>query len=212
MGRNIVHLHGTVAPLGGDVHFPFIAFVHTCEGNLPAHDKTSFLGTVPMVFHSFCMLMSLSLVDFQSVESCKALAFSARARFRSAFSLKFSFQSLEVFCLTSKEIVACSTETLKDLDVHLLWGETDGFPLCLQFDNLLRMALPVGTTFILFGGNGFHFLAEYGLTGQIVFLLGTQLFEMLLMALVDNGRSSLEACPYLFARSSLATGPISRYS
>ena len=41
MGRDIVHLHGTVAPLGRDVHFPFIAFVHACEGNLPAHDEVT---------------------------------------------------------------------------------------------------------------------------------------------------------------------------
>ena len=39
--------------------------------------------------------MSLSLVDFHSVESCRALAFSMRARFFSAFSLKVSFRSLK---------------------------------------------------------------------------------------------------------------------
>ena len=39
VGRDVVHLQGAVAPFGGDVHFPFVAFVHPRQGNLPAHDE-----------------------------------------------------------------------------------------------------------------------------------------------------------------------------
>ena len=62
------------------------------------------------------------------------------------------------------------------------------------------MTLPIATAFILLSNDSFHFLAEGCLLGQIVFLLGTKTFKMLLMTLVDNGRGSFETSPNLFAK------------
>ena len=63
----------------------------------------SFLGTVPMVFHSFCSAMILSLVDFQSVESASAFAFSTSTRFFSAFSAKRFLISLKYSAFRPKK-------------------------------------------------------------------------------------------------------------
>ena len=62
------------------------------------------------------------------------------------------------------------------------------------------MTLPIATAFILLSNDSFNFLAEGCLLGQIVFLLGTKTFKMLLMTLVDNGRGSFETSPNLFAK------------
>ena len=65
---------------------------------------------------------------------------------------------------------------------------------------LLRAALPVATALVLLRSDGFYLLAEFGLLLQVLFLTGTDALEMLLMAFVDDGRSSLEAVPDLFAQ------------
>ena len=96
------------------------------------------------------------------------------------------FQTTEMLCLTTKEVVAGSTETLKDLDVHLLWSEADGLPLSLQLDNLLGMALPVTAALVLLSSDSLYLLAERCLLGEVVFLLGTQVLEVLLVTLVDD--------------------------
>ena len=60
------------------------------------------------------------------------------------------------------------------------------------------MLLPVATALVLLCCNGFYFLAEHGLTGQIVLFTGTDAFEMLLMALVNDSGGCLETVPDLF--------------
>ena len=107
---------------------------------------------------------------------------------------------LEILCLTGEETVAGGTETLKDLHVHLLWSETDGLPLRLDIDDLLGMFLPVGTTLVLLGSDSLYLLAERRLTGEVLLLLGTDIVEMLLMALVDDRRGRLETVPYLLTQ------------
>ena len=62
------------------------------------------------------------------------------------------------------------------------------------------MVLPVGGVLVFLLGNGFHLFAECGLACQVFLFLGAQLFEVLLVALVDDGRGSLEACPNLLAQ------------
>ncbi len=39
VGGDVVQIQGSVAPLGGDINFPFIPFVHSGQGDLPAHDQ-----------------------------------------------------------------------------------------------------------------------------------------------------------------------------
>ena len=41
MGRDIVHLHGAIPPLGGYIDLPLIPFVHPGKDDLPAHDEVS---------------------------------------------------------------------------------------------------------------------------------------------------------------------------
>ena len=62
------------------------------------------------------------------------------------------------------------------------------------------MLLPVATTLILLGSDGLYLLAEGCLAGQILLLFGADAFEVLLVALVDNGGGCLEAVPYLVAQ------------
>ena len=100
--------------------------------------------------------------------------------------LKGIFHTFEILGLATKEIIASSTEALKDLHVHLLWSETNGLPLRLYLDNLLGMLLPIATALVLFSSNGLYLLTKCSLTSQIVFLLGTYTLEVLLVALVDN--------------------------
>ncbi len=83
------------------VRVPWLAALRASKNLLQA-PRNSFhswspkrFGTIPMVFHSFCSAMSLSLVDFHSVLSCSALACSMSARFLSAFSANFAFMSLK---------------------------------------------------------------------------------------------------------------------
>ena len=64
------------------------------------------------------------------------------------------------------------------------------------------MALPVGSTLVLFLGNSFHLLAQLGLFLQILLFLGTEILEVLLVALVDDRRGGLETGPYLLAQVS----------
>ena len=78
-----------------------------------------------------------------------------------------------MFSLTTEEVIAGSTETLEDLHIHLLWCKTNSLPLGLQLDDFLGMTLPVTTALVLLGSNGLDLLAEGGLLGQILFLLGT---------------------------------------
>ena len=54
-----------------------------------------FLATGPMVFHSFCNLVSASAVAFQSVLSFRASAFSQSAFFYSRFSFIPSLSALK---------------------------------------------------------------------------------------------------------------------
>ena len=114
--------------------------------------------------------------------------------------LETVFQSLEIFCLVGKEFVAGSTETLKDLHVHLLRSKSYGLPLLLNGDNLFCMALPVAATLILFGSDGFYFLAEGSLLLKVLLLAGTQILKVLLVTLVDHGAGGLETLPYLFTQ------------
>ena len=96
------------------------------------------------------------------------------------------FQCTEELSLLSKEAVAGSPETFKDLDVHGLWRKTNAAPLLLKLKNLLRVTIPIGTAFTLLGSDGFHLLAELSFASQVFFLLGTQSVVVLLMTLVDN--------------------------
>ena len=109
-------------------------------------------------------------------------------------------QTTEVLSLTAKEVVAGSTEALEDLYIHLLRCKADGLPLCLQLDNLLCVAFPVAAALVLLGSDSLYLLAERCLLGEVVLLLGTQVFEVLLVALIDDSRRSLEAVPYFLAQ------------
>ena len=62
------------------------------------------------------------------------------------------------------------------------------------------MLLPVAAALVLFCGNSLYLLAESCLTGQVLFLLGTDALEVLLVTLVDDCRGGLEAVPYLLAQ------------
>ena len=62
------------------------------------------------------------------------------------------------------------------------------------------MLFPVGTRLILLGSNSLNLFAELRLTLQILLLLGTKTFKVLLMALVNNSAGGFEALPYLFAK------------
>ena len=109
-------------------------------------------------------------------------------------------ERLEVFGLASEEVVAGSAEALEYLHVHLLRSEADSLPLVLNVDNLLRALLPVGSALVLSLAELLYLLAESGLASQILLLLSAKVLEVLLVALVDYGRRSLEACPYLLAQ------------
>ncbi len=39
VGGDAVQFQGSVSPLGGDIDFPLIPFVHSGQGDLPAHDQ-----------------------------------------------------------------------------------------------------------------------------------------------------------------------------
>ena len=101
--------------------------------------------------------------------------------------LELLLEVLEELCLASEEVVTGCTEALEYLDVHLLGGEADGLPLCLQFDNLLGATLPVCAALVFLGYDGFDFLAEGCLLGQVLLFLGAQIVVVLLETLVDNG-------------------------
>ena len=60
------------------------------------------------------------------------------------------------------------------------------------------MLLPVATTLVLFGSDSLHLLAELRLTGQVLLFFGTDAFEVLLVALVDDGTGCLETIPDFF--------------
>lgn len=106
---------------------------------------------------------------------------------------------LEVFGFAAEEVVTCLTQALEDLFVVLLRSEADGLPLLLDCHNLFGMLLPVGSVLVLFLGDSLRFLAERRLLGEVLFLLGAQLLEVLLMLFVDNGACILETRPDLFA-------------
>ena len=105
------------------------------------------------------------------------------------------------FCgFAAKEVVAGGAEALEYLDIHLLRCKTDGLPLVLQLDYFLRTALPVAGCLVFGFAKLLNLLAEGCLAGKILVFLGANLLEVLLVALVDNGRSSLEAGPNLLAQ------------
>ena len=62
------------------------------------------------------------------------------------------------------------------------------------------MLLPVGSALVFELANLLYLLAEGCLACKILLLAGTQVLEVLLMTLVDDGRCSLEAGPYLLAQ------------
>ena len=62
------------------------------------------------------------------------------------------------------------------------------------------MTFPITRALVLLGTDSLSLFAERRLTGQIFFLLGTQVLKVLLMALIDDSRSSLEALPYLLTK------------
>ena len=109
------------------------------------------------------------------------------------------FQSLKIFSLTTEEVITGSTEALEDLHIHLLRSKADGLPFCLDINDFLGMLFPVTTAFVLLGSNSLHLLTKGGLTSQVVFFLGADTLEVLLMTLVDDGGCCLETVPYLFA-------------
>lgn len=86
---------------------------------------------------------------------------------------------LEIFGLTSEEIVAGLAEALEDLLVALLRRKADSLPLLLDGDNLFGVFLPVGSVFVLLFGDSFRLLAERRLLGEVLLLLGAELFEVL---------------------------------
>ena len=55
-----------------------------------------------------------------------------------------------MLCFAGKERVTGSAEALEDLHVHLLWGKANGLPFSLESDDLLSVAVPVSTAFVLF--------------------------------------------------------------
>ena len=91
-----------------------------------------------------------------------------------------------MFSLARKESVACSTEALEDLNVHLLWCEANGLPFCLDVNNLLGMLLPVCSILIFFVADSLYVLTECSLLCEVLLFTSTQVVEMLLMALVDD--------------------------
>ena len=107
---------------------------------------------------------------------------------------------LEEFCLAAEEVVASGAETLEDFHVHLLRSEADGLPFSLYLDDFAGVLLPVGGAFVFFLGNGFHLLAEGRFLLQVLLFPGAQVVEVLLVLLVDDGGSGLEACPHLLAQ------------
>ena len=113
---------------------------------------------------------------------------------------EFLLQSLEELSLAAEKVIAGGAEAVEYLDIHLLRSKADGLPFGLDIYNLLGVVLPVGGVLVFLLGDGFHLLAECGLACQVFLFLGAQLFEVLLVALVDYGRRSLEACPYLLAQ------------
>ena len=98
-----------------------------------------------------------------------------------------------------EEGVATLAEALEDGGVHLLRSEADGLPLCLQLLNLLRDGVPIGERLEPVRREGFELLAEGRLLREVFLLASLDGVEESLMFLVDDCRSLLELCPYVFA-------------
>ena len=62
------------------------------------------------------------------------------------------------------------------------------------------MTLPIARAFVFLGCDGFHLLTECGLAHEIILFLGTQVVEMLLMALVNHRACSLKPNPHLLSQ------------
>ena len=130
----------------------------------------------------------------------QCLGLFAEFRFLGQVLSLFLFQAFEECRLFREEPVACATETLENLHVHLLRGETNGTPFLLHLDDLLRLCLPCSRRLDGRQVDGFYFLAECGLVCQVFFFFLLQFLEILLMTFVHGGRCSLEACPDFFAQ------------
>ena len=62
------------------------------------------------------------------------------------------------------------------------------------------MLLPVGSALVVGLAEFLYLLAEGGLACEVLLLLSAEILEVLLVAFIDYGRCSLEACPYLLAQ------------
>ena len=69
----------------------------------------------------------------------------------------------------------------------------------MQSSNLVSQSVPVCKSLEHIEVKAFDGFADGSLLFKILFLLLLASFEVFLMALVDDGRSLLEAVPYLFA-------------
>ena len=62
------------------------------------------------------------------------------------------------------------------------------------------MLFPITSPLVFLGSDSFHLFTQGGFAGEIVLLFGSQIVEMLLMALVDDSAGSLKPCPDLLTQ------------
>ena len=110
------------------------------------------------------------------------------------------FQSFEEFCLLVEEFIVGDAETLKNLDVHFLRGKTDSAPLFLNLYDFLGNLFPILGSLVFSLVGSLYLFAEGSFLGEVFLFLGTQVFEVLLVLLVDNSASSLETFPNLLSQ------------
>jgi len=151
-----------------------------------------------MVFHSFCRAMSLSDVDFNSVLSCNAFAFSTSARFLSAFSLNVSLSVLKYSALRPKKSSHVARKRSKILTFIFCGAKPIVFhSACMAIISFVwRSQSPEP----LFSSAAMALAFSHKAVLRARFSSSFELLEMLLVALVDYSRCSLEAYPYLFAQ------------
>ena len=169
------------------------------------------LGTIPIVFHSFCRAMSLSDVFFQSVESFNACAFSTSSCLRFAFSAYFSFSSLKYSPFFVKNSSHAARKRSKIL-VFIFWGvKPMVFHSCckamISFDWLsqspvfLRSCLTMSSTF----SQSAVFLTRFSSSSARISS------KCCWCRLLITVLAALKRC-HICSRSSFSTGPVSRYS
>ena len=165
---------------------------------------------MPMVFHSFCSLMSLSEVAFQSVESMRALACSTISLFFLVFSAKFSFRVLKNSALRPKKSSQAARKRsniltfifcgAKPMVFHSVWMSIICLVWFSQSVAFLFSSLAMASTFSQSSVLRVRFSSSLARSSS-------KCCWWRLLMTVEAALKRAQIC----SRSSLATGPISRY-